>query len=234
MVIAMSDPSPPSSEPPEASPPPAYPAPGGYYAPPAPYGWPQGAPPAGYGPPPGAYGAPYAQGPGWYAGGYGMSGQLRPTAITILLFVCTLGIYGYVYNFKVHDEMKRHSGRGIGGGVALLLTFLANVAMPFVTAAEVGSLYERRGERPPVNGWTGLWAVVPAVLGYFLIIISVLATASVSTTNSNGNSSMSDGSIVTVVLVIVVFAVLVVGGPVMWFVKTNGALNRYWESVGVS
>jgi hypothetical protein len=82
---------------------------------------PQMQPPPGYAPP--AYGYTYD----------GPPGRVRPTGTSLLLFVVTLGIYQYVYNYKVHDEMKRHSGRGIGGGIALLLTFLAGVAMPFLT-----------------------------------------------------------------------------------------------------
>jgi hypothetical protein len=128
--------------------------------------------------------------------------------------------------------MKRHSGRGVGGGIALLLSFVAHVAMPFVTPSEVGGLYERRGERSPVNGWTGLWVIVPAVGGYILFFIGLIATATV--TSGNGNGSTSTGSVVALVLFIVVFVVLFIGGPVVWFVKTNGALNRYWESVGAS
>ena len=63
----------------------------------------------------------------------------------------TLGIYSYVYNYQVHDEMKRHTGRGLGGGIALLLSLLAGVAMPFLTPNEVGALYTRRGDKPPVR-----------------------------------------------------------------------------------
>jgi len=77
-----------------------------------------------------------------------------------------------------------HTGDGLGGGLALLLALLVGIVMPFLTASEVGRLYERRGQRPPVTGITGLWILLPLV------------------------------------------------GAIVWFVKTNGALNTYWRSLG--
>ena len=56
-----------------------------------------------------------------YPGGPGSIGQVRSTGICILLFIVTLGIYGWVWWYKVHDEMKRHTGQGLGGGISLLL-----------------------------------------------------------------------------------------------------------------
>jgi hypothetical protein len=198
------------------------------------------APPPGYGPPAGSppYGGPPYGGPpptGWQGAGYlpygyygdGPPGKIRPTGISILLFFCTLGIYGFVYNYSVHDEMRRHSGRGIGGGIALLLSFIAAIAMPFVTAAEVGSLYSRRGQQPPVSGWTGLFAVLPVMFGYFGQIVFACVIFPFLLFSS------SDGLSITLVAIFVVWLVVVVGGGIFWFVKTNEALNNYWISVGV-
>lgn len=88
----------------------------------------------------------------------GAVGQVRSTGLCILLYVVTLGIYGLVYYFKVHQEMRDHAGRGIGGGVALVLAFFVGIVMPFITSSEVGDLYQRRGQTRPVSGATGLWA----------------------------------------------------------------------------
>ena len=114
-------------------------------------------------------------------------GQIRTTGLAVFLFIVTLGIYGLVWYYQVHDEMKRHTNQGLGGGLALLIAFFVGIVMPFVTAAEVGNMYEQRGEKRPVSVTTGLW-VFP---GVFLIV-----------------------------------------GPIIWFVKTNGALNNYWRSLG--
>src|SRR5215213_8368023 len=84
-------------------------------------------------------------------------GQVRGTALQMLLFVVTFSIWGYVYFFQTHDEMKRHTGEGIGGVLALLLNFAVGIASPFLLSHEVGNLYERRGQRKPVSALTGLW-----------------------------------------------------------------------------
>ena len=163
----------------------------------------------------------------------GPPGTVRSTGKTILLFVVTLGIYSYVYNYQVHDEMKRHSGRGLGGGIALLLSFLAGVAMPFLTPNEVGALYIRRGDKPPVRAWTGLWVIIPAVVGYIVLIATVVAIAATTSKTSDGSTSndLSTGQGVGLALGFLGFGLASITGSVVWFVKTNGALNRYWQSL---
>ena len=115
-------------------------------------------------------------------------GKIRSTGTCVLLMIVTLGIYGWVWYFKTHDEMKRHSGTGLGGGVALVLAIFVGIVMPFLSSNEVGHLYERRGQKPPVSALTGLWVLL---LGWFFFV-----------------------------------------GAIVWFVKTNGALNAYWRSLG--
>ena len=118
--------------------------------------------------------------------GGGYVGEIRSTGLCFVLFIVTLGIYGFVWWYKTHNEMKRHSGDGLGGGFALVLAIipLVSIVMVFFTPSEVGKLFERRGQRPPVSGVTGLWTLLPLL------------------------------------------------GGVVWFVKTNGALNAYWRSLG--
>jgi DUF1707 SHOCT-like domain/Domain of unknown function (DUF4234) len=109
---------------------------------------------------PGVYGyapMPAPQGSGQYPLPMGPAGQVRTTALQILLFVVTFGIWGYVYFFQTHDEMKQHSGEGIGGVLALIVSLFAYVASPFLLSHEVGGLYERAGRRRPVSALTGLW-----------------------------------------------------------------------------
>lgn len=177
--------------------------------------------PGSYGAPPSGYGAPADNGP---------PGRQRGTGVSILLFVVTFGIYGLVYNYKVHSEMKGHGDRGIGGGVALLLTVIAGVAMPFVTPSEVGSLYSRRGEKAPVSGWTGLWLVGATVVAYVIGIVGVVGAAATSTSSvdESGQVHLSNGSGGAVVVALLAAFALYVAGALIWFAKTNGALNRYW------
>jgi hypothetical protein len=93
----------------------------------------------------------------------GPIGRLRPTGITVLLFFVTLGIWGFVYYYQVFDELKRHSGRGVGGLFGLLISLFFGVVTPFLLSNEVGELYERTGRPPPVTALTGLW-FFPGVL----------------------------------------------------------------------
>lgn len=193
-------------------PPPAYAPSPGYYPPPAP-------------PPPG-YGAP-GPAPGWHGAlwGDGPPGQVRPTGRMILLFVITFGIYGYIYSYRVHEEMKRHSGRGLGGGIALLLMFLAGIAMPFLTSSEVGGLYARKGRPEPVRAWTGMWVLGPAIGGYVVMLAVIFGLAAAEPAGS------TSGIDVLFLMGIAAYLLCVAAGMAVWFTKTNEALNRYWQSV---
>ena len=133
--------------------------------------------------------APAAAAPYGYQAGAAPIGKIRGTGACILLTIVTLGIYSLYWYYKVHDEMKRHSGNGLGGGVAFILAFFVGIVMPYLTSGEVGALYERRGQEKPVGAGTGLWYFP----GIFILV-----------------------------------------GPIVWFVKTNGALNDYWRSVGAT
>src|SRR5215210_6233396 len=99
-------------------------------------------------PPPSAYG--YVQ-PGQV-----FVGKVRSTGLSMVLFVVTFGIYGLVWWYLVHEDMKKHSGHGIGGLVALLLAFFVSPAAAFFSSDEVGKLFERAGRPAPVSALTGL------------------------------------------------------------------------------
>ena len=138
---------------------PAQPEPPQYAVPP--YGYGQPPPPPAWQPMPGVpAGARYAQ-------PLGPIGQTRSTGLTILLFFVTLGVWGFVYYYQVHEELKRHSGEGLGGVIALVLSIFAGVVSPFLLSHEVGQLYERRGQERPVSAITGLW-VIP---GFLLLLV---------------------------------------------------------------
>lgn len=115
----------------------------------------------------------------------GPLGRPRGIGFAILLFIVTLGFYGWYWAFKTHEEMKQHSGEGLGGVLGLVVWILISAVSAFVIPSEIGKMYKRDGREPPVTGWTGLWLFPGAIL----IIPAIV-----------------------------------------WFVKVQGGLNRYWES----
>jgi hypothetical protein len=118
-------------------------------------------------------------------GNTGPLGQPRGIGFGILLFIITLGIYGWYWAYKTQEEMKQHTGEGLGGVLGLVIWILLNPVSAFVIPSEIGKMYAKDGQQPPMTGWTGLW-LFP---GGILIVPAIV-----------------------------------------WFVKVQGALNRYWEA----
>lgn len=117
-------------------------------------------------------------------GNSGPVGRPRGIGFGILLYIVTLGFYGWYWAFKTQDEMRRHTGDGVGGVLGLVIWILIHPVEAFVIPSEVGKMYSRAGQQPPVTGWTGLWLFPFG----FLIVPAII-----------------------------------------WFVKIQEALNRYWE-----
>jgi hypothetical protein len=90
----------------------------------------------------------------------GPVGEVRSTGTCIALCIVTFGIYSLVWFYKTHEEMKRHTNSGLGGGLALVLGLFVSFVMWFITPSEIAGMYERRGMRSPVSGATGLWALL--------------------------------------------------------------------------
>ncbi|UPK74566.1 DUF4234 domain-containing protein [Nocardioidaceae bacterium SCSIO 66511] len=114
-------------------------------------------------------------------------GKIRPTGVTILLYIVTLGFYSLYWSYAVHKEIKDYAKEGLGGPLGLVLAFFLFFVVAFTLPGEIKGLYERRGMKPPVAGTTGLWVLPGAVL---------------------------------------------IVGPIVWFVKVNGALNAFWRAEG--
>jgi hypothetical protein len=117
-------------------------------------------------------------------GNAGPLGRPRGVGFGILMYIVTLSFYSWYWVFKTQEEVAQHTGEGIGGILGLVVWILISPVSAFVIPYEVGRMYEREGQAPPVRGWTGLW-LFP---GGILIVPAIV-----------------------------------------WFVKIQGALNRYWE-----
>jgi hypothetical protein len=94
----------------------------------------------------------------------GPLGQPRGIGFGILLFIVTLGFYGWYWSFKTHEEIKLHGGEGVGGVLGLVVWIVAGFVSAFLIPSEIGKMYRKDGREPPVSGWTGLWLVPGAIL----------------------------------------------------------------------
>jgi uncharacterized protein DUF4234 len=98
------------------------------------------------------------------SGNTGPLGQPRGIGFGILLFIVTLGFYGWYWSFKTHEEIKLHSGEGVGGVLGLVIWIVAGFVSAFLIPSEIGKMYRKEGREAPVSGWTGLWLVPGAIL----------------------------------------------------------------------
>jgi len=114
----------------------------------------------------------------------GPIGKVRSPVAVILLSIVTLGIYTLYWYYATFQEMKDHTGEGVGGVVGLILGLCIGIVNVFLLPAEVGAMYARAGREKDVTGLTGFWVLLPIV------------------------------------------------GGIIWFVRVQGAMNRYWESLG--
>jgi Domain of unknown function (DUF4234) len=112
----------------------------------------------------------------------GPLGQPRGIGFAILIFIVTIGLYSLYWVFKTQEEVKEHSGIGVGGVLGLVIWILVSPVSWFLIPSEIGKMHQADGREAPFTGWTGLWFLLPII------------------------------------------------GAIVWFVKIQGALNRYWES----
>jgi hypothetical protein len=112
----------------------------------------------------------------------GPLGQPRGIGFAILMTIITIGIYSLYWVFKTQEEVKNHSGQGVGGVLGLVIYIVVSIVTWFLIPSEVAKMYRQDGRTAPFSGWTGLWLLLPIV------------------------------------------------GAFVWFIKIQGALNRYWES----
>ena len=112
----------------------------------------------------------------------GPLGKERGVAFVIVISIVTLGIYALYWDYKTLEEMKQHTGDGVGGVIGLVIGLVIGIVNFFVIPSEVGKMYRSDGREAPITGWTGLWVLLPLV------------------------------------------------GFIVWVVKVQRSLNRYWES----
>jgi hypothetical protein len=97
-------------------------------------------------------------------------GKTREPWVVAVLSIVTLGIYGIYWQYCSFRDLKRFTGRGIGGGVGLVLAIFVSIVNAFLLPSEVGRSYTDENKTPPVDGPTGVWVLLP-IVGFVVWII---------------------------------------------------------------
>ena len=82
------------------------------------------------------------------SGSSGPLGQPRGVAFVIILSIITFGIYSLYWVYKTQEEMKQHTGDGLGGVLGLVVWILISPVSAFVIPSEVGAMYKKAGQEP--------------------------------------------------------------------------------------
>jgi hypothetical protein len=102
----------------------------------------------------------------------GPPGPIRSVGTCILLAIVTLGIYTFVWVWKTHDEIKNHSGNGIGGPIGFVIYLLVSPVTWFIVPMEIRDMMARNGQTSRVTPIWGLWFLLP-IIGAFVWFIRV-------------------------------------------------------------
>jgi len=97
-------------------------------------------------------------------GQLGPLGSRRSLGLIILLSIVTCGIWTVVWSFQNGEELKRHTGNGIGGVGYLFITLFISPVTMFLMASEVEQMYRADGQDdPPITTIWGLWFLLPLI-----------------------------------------------------------------------
>ena len=98
------------------------------------------------------------------SGNAGPLGHPRGVGFGILMYIITLNFYSWYWVYKTQEEVKQHSGDGLGGVLGLVVWIIIGAVSAFVIPSEIGRMYQKDGQHAPVTGWTGLWLFPGAIL----------------------------------------------------------------------
>lgn len=113
-----------------------------------------------------------------YRGSGPVAGTIRSPILVVLFSIFTLGIYTFVWQWMVLDEMKPWRGHQGMGGASVLILFVPFVgwvyaiALWFLLPAYVGEMYARDGRSRPVTGVYGFLIFVP-IFGLIICLVLI-------------------------------------------------------------
>ena len=71
----------------------------------------------------------------------GPLGQRRGIGFGILMYIITLSFYAWYWVFRTQEEIKEHSGIGVGGVLGLVIWVVAGFVTIFLIPSDIGKLY---------------------------------------------------------------------------------------------
>jgi hypothetical protein len=87
----------------------------------------------------------------------GPLGMQRDIGRQILLSIVTLGLYAPYWAYTSHEDIRRHTGDGIGGVLGVLIWVFAGFVSLFLLPIEIQRMYEADGRESPVRASTAFW-----------------------------------------------------------------------------
>ena len=78
----------------------------------------------------------------------------------------TFGLYGWYWGYQSHEDIKQHSGEGVGGVVGVLIFIFAGIVTLFLLPIEIKKMYESDGQVSPVSAATAFWILLFGIPWY--------------------------------------------------------------------
>ena len=98
---------------------------------------------------------------------YGAIGEQRPFGKQTVLAIVTFGLYGVYWAYVNHEEIKQHTGEGIGGAFGAVIYAIAGIVTLFLLPIEIKKMYERDGKTSPVGPATAFWILAFGLPWYY-------------------------------------------------------------------
>jgi len=146
-------------------------------------------------------------------------GTIRHPAFVLIMGVLTLGLYSIYWYWVTLDEIRPWRGHQGWTGSMILLALvpvvgIVLIALPFLIPSYIGDMYSRAGHAAPISGASGLLVLIPLVMGGVLVPISIFGGPAVHLPMMAG------------------FTLLSVLCGIVWVVRVQSSLNRFWELHG--
>ncbi len=96
----------------------------------------------------------------------GPIGKRENIGLQVLWSVLSLGLYRIYWAYKSHEEIKVHTGEGVGGVAGAVIYFVVGIVTLFLLPIEIEKMYKRDGRQSPVSAVTAFWILLFGIPWY--------------------------------------------------------------------